>query len=31
MNAGGFAHAFTYAGNPLACAAGVAVLEVLQI
>ena len=26
MEAGGFAHGYTYAGNPLACAAGVAVL-----
>ena len=26
MAAGGFAHGYTYAGNPLACAAGVAVL-----
>ncbi|MEQ9259766.1 MAG: aminotransferase class III-fold pyridoxal phosphate-dependent enzyme, partial [Roseovarius sp.] len=26
MDAGGFAHGFTYAGNPLACAAGLAVL-----
>ena len=30
LNSGGFLHGFTYAGNPLACAAGVAVLEVLQ-
>ena len=28
--AGGFAHGFTYAGNPLACAAGLAVLEVIE-
>ncbi|MDX1785607.1 MAG: aspartate aminotransferase family protein [Roseovarius sp.] len=27
LDAGGFAHGFTYAGNPLACAAGHAVLE----
>lgn len=26
MESGGFAHGYTYAGNPLACAAGVAVL-----
>ncbi len=26
LDAGGFAHGYTYAGNPLACAAGVAVL-----
>lgn len=30
LGAGGFLHGFTYAGNPLAAAAGVAVLEVLQ-
>ena len=31
MEQGGFAHGYTYAGNPLACAAGLAVLEeVLQ-
>jgi adenosylmethionine-8-amino-7-oxononanoate aminotransferase len=30
MAKGGFAHGYTYAGNPLACSAGVAVLEVLQ-
>lgn len=27
LDAGGFAHGFTYAGNPLACATGLAVLE----
>lgn len=27
MAAGGFGHGFTYAGNPLACAAGLAVLD----
>lgn len=27
LSAGGFAHGYTYAGNPLACAAGLAVLE----
>lgn len=27
---GGFAHGFTYAGNPLVCAAGLAVLEVIE-
>mgnify|MGYP002152444007 CR=1 FL=1 len=27
LDAGGFPHGFTYAGNPLACAAGVAVME----
>ncbi|SEI87113.1 Taurine--pyruvate aminotransferase [Marinovum algicola] len=27
LDAGGFAHGFTYAGNPLACAAGLAVME----
>ena len=30
LDSGGFQHGFTYAGNPLACAAGAAVLEVLQ-
>lgn len=30
LDAGGFAHGFTYAGNPLACAAGLAVLEELD-
>ncbi len=31
MDAGGFAHGYTYAGNPLACAAGLAVIrEVLE-
>lgn len=30
LDAGGFAHGFTYAGNPLACAAGLAVLEVVE-
>ena len=28
--AGGFLHGFTYAGNPLACAAGLAVLQVIE-
>jgi adenosylmethionine-8-amino-7-oxononanoate aminotransferase len=27
LDAGGFGHGFTYAGNPLACSAGLAVLE----
>ncbi|WP_163850829.1 aspartate aminotransferase family protein [Pseudooceanicola aestuarii] len=30
LDAGGFAHGFTYAGNPLACAAGLAVLDVIE-
>ena len=30
MNHGGFAHGYTYAGNPLACAAGLAVLQELE-
>ncbi|MBN2907775.1 MAG: aspartate aminotransferase family protein [Rhodobacteraceae bacterium] len=30
LDAGGFLHGFTYAGNPLACAAGLAVLGVLE-
>jgi adenosylmethionine-8-amino-7-oxononanoate aminotransferase len=30
LDHGGFAHGFTYAGNPLACAAGLAVLEVIE-
>lgn len=30
LDAGGFMHGHTYAGNPLACAAGLAVLEVIE-
>lgn len=30
LDAGGFAHGFTYAGNPLCCAAGLAVMEAID-
>lgn len=30
LDAGGFAHGHTYAGNPLACAAGVAVIDEIE-
>ena len=30
LDAGGFAHGFTYAGNPLACAAGLAVINEVE-
>jgi adenosylmethionine-8-amino-7-oxononanoate aminotransferase len=30
LNGGGFAHGYTYAGNPLACSAGLAVLQELE-
>ena len=30
LDKGGFAHGFTYAGNPLACAAGLAVVEEIE-
>ena len=30
LNDGGFRHGFTYAGNPLACAAGLAVIEEIE-
>ncbi len=30
LKAGGFLHGFTYAGNPLACAAGLAVIEEIE-
>ncbi len=31
MDQGGFAHGFTYAGNPLACAAGLAVINEIEL
>ena len=30
LDSGGFAHGFTYAGNPLACAAGLAVIDEIE-
>ena len=30
LDAGGFAHGYTYAGNPLACATGLAVIEEIE-
>src|SRR5690606_1708998 len=30
LDHGGFAHGYTYAGNPLACAAGLAVLDEIE-
>jgi len=30
LDAGGFAHGFTYAGNPLACSAGLAVIKEIE-
>ncbi len=30
LDAGGFIHGYTYAGNPLACAAGIAVIEEIE-
>ncbi len=30
LDAGGFAHGFTYAGNPLACTAGLAVIDEIE-